>query len=171
MDQHHVQYIPQSELPFCMEEYAPVIFDDFAIVSFTGQGWFSDNQPYVCLIPNTEASLEDFRARVGSLLTDQTGQLRAHCICTPGRGGWYTGWKDWCNSSQIYSITVSVCADSYLLTFHHSESFGNFEYADGYRECRYFLRISREYFKDPSHRQIDHYITSDVVVLQERDPH
>lgn len=171
MRQNNIQYISTGELPFYMQEYAPAMFDEFAVVAYTARGWFSENQVYVCLVPNTEGDLNLFRNRLDKILSDPARDLRNYCVCMPGRGGWYTGWKDWCRSSQIYGITVNVTTDHYVVEFCHNESYGNFEYAGGYRECKYSICIKKEYFKDPPHRQISQFVSSNVTVLQERDPH
>lgn len=171
MNQDTIQYIGTDQLPFYMQAYAPTIFDEFAIVAYNEKGWFSENQLYVCLIPNTEENLELFRNHLNKLLSTPTIDLRQYCVCIPGRGGWYTGWKDWCRSSQMYDITVRAFAERYLIEFRHNESFGNFEYGGGYRECKYSISIDREYFRDPKYRQINHYITSDETLIQEIEPH
>ena len=171
MHQNNIQYISSEELPYYMQEYAPTIFDEFAIVAYIERGWFSENQVYVCLVPNTEGDLDLFRSRLDKVLPDASRELRHYCICIPGQGGWFTGWKDWCRSSQIYSITVDMTEEHYAIEFCHSESFGNYEYAGGYRECKYSICIEKEYFKDPTHRQISQFVSSDVTILQERNPH
>lgn len=135
--------------------------------------WYRNScKTHMYIIPN-EMRLENNEfVRYCSDLLDMEAFQKIHNFEYYGFSGISMhAWKPWVNSSHLYDFSIEETDDSVIVSFFRNETYGDFEYSNGYREVKNIISINKDYINNPVDKYIWRFIDHKWEIIKDSQPY